>query len=1375
MPSNLNFASSMARFAAACLCLAGASALAGLPAPSEQFPGVRQIDAQANTFTPSLQTNPALDVNSEGNVLVTWGSRRQEMAGGFGVLAQQFDALGRPIGIEFRVNQTVAGGQRDPAVAFIDDNRAWFAWTEFDGNQTRIMARRFAADASGQFAPAGDELRVNSTTSGEHGAPSIVRGADGNLLVVWQSTQNTPRARVHGRLMDPSGRFLGDSFAISNPSSGSDHAPAVVATEDGFVVAYGRLTVRDGKPDSTIHLRQVQAGRVAGPERDVAYAGRGANIEPAIASNGDRLVIGWMKWNDKTNAYHVHAQRLTAKLDAIGGPIEVATGNAWRTGVQVAISRDNEFAVFYTQDQPRPDANPAVLAEKEPTPADVHLAFFDADGKQKGGTVRAHAATDGRQASPIGGSGGHAFWSDLNQLGFVWQGKTEGDGTGIGLSLIVPESLDRPAPPVVARKPVSVVELPEYAAAVEAPIPSDLVPRQLPPAEYDPSFAAPPGSDDTTFIWNDTLGGGVLSDVGFQAHASQGAIPPDPDIAVGPDHLVTVVNNQIRFFSHDGQLQFSNGTFSFFSPAGIVVSGFFTDPITLFDVFSNRFIVAELYLDNTLNRSFIYLAISDDDNPNPGTTAGWNIYRLELTPFGSFFDYPNLGVGPDAIYIAADSFGSNRNVEFIIPKQEAIDGTLTQNDLVGITASNGFRSTGAVKSYDGNQPAQYFLTAFSGFSNRLTLDAIRNPTTNPQRLVFSLPVPSFAGGFGNAPQAGSSLTADTIDQRIKSGILRNGRLWAAHTIGVGGVAKVRWYEIDMRGWPDSGQFPVLVQSGNIDPGPGIWTWMADIHVDAGNNAVLSYSRSAANELISIEATFRLASDPLGTMRPAETLQTSVNVSTDGRWGDYAGIDEEPDQPGRFWTHNEYFAGSWRSWAARLTVNFEDCNNNGDPDGLDIIDGVSTDCDGNGIPDECDLADQGSAADCNNNGIYDPCDVLDPALDCNGNGVPDSCEIGTPAAPDCNSNGIPDSCDIEAGTSQDCNSNGIPDECDIASGFSTDCNANGIPDSCDLPIIGGDCNGNGIFDLCEIQDELADDCNNNGIIDECELVDSYDFRSDLPAKVGYLSPVPGALSVPLTSDQVFVPLPLTFTNNPLFGGQTNYMFANDGAVGFGSTQSLSSSNEAAPSVNAFGGEPAIFGLWDDYGAVTGGVQFASSVGTAPDRAAVFSWINRNPEPDDGFINGDERSFQIQVFENFSDDVVAQIIYEDVSSIDAVADNGLGATAGFQLSNSFGRNYSVNQNDRLSDGLVLSIVRTLASAVDDNNNGVPDSCEGGLPGDMNCDGVINTGDIDPFVLALLNPSQYAIDFPACNQLNADVNNDGEVNTGDIDPFVALLLGP
>jgi predicted outer membrane repeat protein len=61
-----------------------------------------------------------------------------------------------------------------------------------------------------------------------------------------------------------------------------------------------------------------------------------------------------------------------------------------------------------------------------------------------------------------------------------------------------------------------------------------------------------------------------------------------------------------------------------------------------------------------------------------------------------------------------------------------------------------------------------------------------------------------------------------------------------------------------------------------------------------------------------------------------------------------------------------------------------------------------------------------------------------------------------------------------------------------------------------------------------------------------------------------------------------------------------------------------------------------------------------------------------------------------------------------------------------------------------------------------------------GDVNCDGLVNNGDIDAFVLVLTNLDGYAAAYPDCDVMMADVNGDGLVNNGDIDAFVALLTG-
>ncbi|HPM23441.1 MAG TPA: DUF6345 domain-containing protein [Phycisphaerae bacterium] len=65
--------------------------------------------------------------------------------------------------------------------------------------------------------------------------------------------------------------------------------------------------------------------------------------------------------------------------------------------------------------------------------------------------------------------------------------------------------------------------------------------------------------------------------------------------------------------------------------------------------------------------------------------------------------------------------------------------------------------------------------------------------------------------------------------------------------------------------------------------------------------------------------------------------------------------------------------------------------------------------------------------------------------------------------------------------------------------------------------------------------------------------------------------------------------------------------------------------------------------------------------------------------------------------------------------------------------------------------------------------------GLVGDANCDGVVDFGDINPFVLALSNPAAWQTAYPACDSWNCDIDGDGTVGFGDINPFVALLSNP
>ncbi len=63
-----------------------------------------------------------------------------------------------------------------------------------------------------------------------------------------------------------------------------------------------------------------------------------------------------------------------------------------------------------------------------------------------------------------------------------------------------------------------------------------------------------------------------------------------------------------------------------------------------------------------------------------------------------------------------------------------------------------------------------------------------------------------------------------------------------------------------------------------------------------------------------------------------------------------------------------------------------------------------------------------------------------------------------------------------------------------------------------------------------------------------------------------------------------------------------------------------------------------------------------------------------------------------------------------------------------------------------------------------------------GDLNCDGFIDFGDINPFVMYLSNCSAWLTEFAGCDPLNGDINGDGAYGQGsfdDINPFVDLLM--
>jgi hypothetical protein len=869
----------------------------------------QRVEVQANTFTSNRQVDPALDADEQGNILVAWGSRRQEQ-GTFGIFAELLDAQGRALSVEMHVNQHVPREQAQPAVAMLPDGTAWISWhsvAQDGGEGVAVFARRFAIDADAatpgeRFRPLGDEFRVQDHFAAQCRDAVLTANEAGEVLAAWTQTTMDGRQQLRGRLFSADGQPQGASFAIDTdaPAGASQRQPSVAGHGDGFLAVWNRLH-ESGSPDGLVGAR-IDRRRQAAPfaadaalpsvvcrSFPVVSSEHGFAIEASldVAADG-RFGVAWMstqggEYQAKARLFAADAAPRTAVLDIEAG------GGTKRSGAQLAMAPDGRFLVAYNVKGAKLMTEPG---HRPKTPVDIHARVFAADGSPLGEGFRLNGITEGEQNLQVGINARHLAWTARDQVVAAWHGETGQDGRGIGVTMLVPAGLEVPAPapfaPVAAAQHLSEADVHADAAR---PI-------------YNPFFVAGP------YVPPPPAAGGIG---GFEAIQNTGWTPPDPDLAVGPNHIVAVANGEISFFDKTGSQSFAQpiaGSGGFWGSVG--AGGFVFDPIALYDPHTDRYIVAAA--DGAGSNDAICLAMSDDDDPN-GT---WYKYRFVISGTCGFYDFPNLGVSEDAIFLAGDCFAGGGNRVFFWDKSLVASGAAVS--LQQIQTNNGQISLGASKNYDAGGTG-YFATTYSSSSSRLMLKAITDPTGSPVLHEFELSVPSFAFP-PDADQLGTSNDADTIDWRVKNGVVRNGSFWIAHNTGQSNTARVRWLEVDLNGWPTSGSNPTLAQSGTLDFGAGEHNWFPDINVTDDGTALIAFNRSSSSQYIGIEFVYRRAGDPAGTMRAPEELQRSTSPENGSRWGDYSGVEQDPVRPNVFWSHNEYRTSSWRTWVGEMSVQDE---------------------------------------------------------------------------------------------------------------------------------------------------------------------------------------------------------------------------------------------------------------------------------------------------------------------------------------------------------------------------------------------------------------------------------------------------------------------
>ncbi|UCF32498.1 MAG: hypothetical protein JSV78_09195 [Phycisphaerales bacterium] len=229
-----------------------------------------------------------------------------------------------------------------------------------------------------------------------------------------------------------------------------------------------------------------------------------------------------------------------------------------------------------------------------------------------------------------------------------------------------------------------------------------------------------------------------------------------------------------------------------------------------------------------------------------------------------------------------------------------------------------------------------------------------------------------------------------------------------------------------------------------------------------------------------------------------------------------------------------------------------------------------------------------------------------------------------------------------------------------------------------------------------------------------------------------------------------------------GGGGIVWVSNNGALGFlvdGSAGAFYLNGEI-PSIGLFGGAhgtpQALAVYWDDLDSDTGEVYYAT-VGEPGERVFIVQWQDRPHYPGDATLDGDEVTFQVQIFEAVGN-IKAQFLYQDVDFLDPSLDEGASATVGYQDGEGSGYvQWSFNEPGAVTADMVLTLLE------------VSQTCEYVGDNDGDCD--IDLDDYSDFASCCLGPDAGA--SPACECL--DMNMNGVVDLADFAVFQRDFTGP
>ncbi|MEI7984571.1 MAG: hypothetical protein WCI55_03000 [Armatimonadota bacterium] len=415
----------------------------------------------------------------------------------------------------------------------------------------------------------------------------------------------------------------------------------------------------------------------------------------------------------------------------------------------------------------------------------------------------------------------------------------------------------------------------------------------------------------------------------FKGMGSTGAEPPDPDLGVGPNHIVEVVNTSIAFFTKTGTKLFEQPLDQWFS--SVSPEPFESDPKVIYDQVAKRWVVIILSLKFATSGGISDFLIGVSNTSDP--TGTWKQYKVSnLQTVGSntyWLDYPGFGYNKDLICMAGNMFAMDGSTGYngvqlvAFNKATLYGGTATPTSFS--MPNNG--TTQFTKTLDGTNPAVYAIEAES--QNSILLTALSKSGSAITTTQASVPVPQweYDQGFLVGP---GNVVVQTNDPRLLVASSYNGRIVTSHHVAVSNSdlrPAARWYDIKTNGWPVSGT-PTLFQSGQVNPPAGHGYSFPAINIDKKFGIGMTFSMIGTTTPGKVMGTGRRPSDPPGTMGSPIVLENSNSGTYNGfstRWGDYFDVELDPNDSSTFWAVGMGAGsnGRWQTYMKNFKVSLPD--------------------------------------------------------------------------------------------------------------------------------------------------------------------------------------------------------------------------------------------------------------------------------------------------------------------------------------------------------------------------------------------------------------------------------------------------------------------